>query len=241
MQDFPNFLRGIEILETMPNEYCFFNLYPMTFNKNITLLIGENGIGKSTLLESLAIKLGCPAEGGSRNFQYKTEDTHFEATEHLRLIKTGKLISDIFFYRSETYYNFMTEMRKLDEDIEGGTRINTFYGGKDLHLLSHGQSMKALYQNRFKKNGLYIMDEPEASLSAESQIDLISKIYELSLQGTQFIIATHSPILMAIPNAEIIEIGPRFHRRVKYKDTSAYYFYKKILDSDTDFIESLID
>ncbi|GAB3044735.1 AAA family ATPase [Acinetobacter apis] len=240
MKHSPSFLRGVEILDSMPTEYCFFNIYPMTFHKNVTLLIGENGIGKSTLLESLAVKLGCPAEGGSRNFKYKTEDTHFEATEHLRLIKTGKRFSDLFFYRSETYYNFMTEMRKLDEDPEGGEKINTFYGGKDLHLLSHGQSMKALYQNRFKEDGLYFMDEPEASLSAESQIDLISKIYELSLKGAQFIIATHSPILMAIPNAEIIEIGPRFHRRVAYKDTRAYYFYKKILDSDTDSIESLI-
>jgi predicted ATPase len=241
MQTFPSFLRGIDILESMPDQYCFFNIYPMSFNKNISLLIGENGTGKSTLLESLAVKLGCPAEGGSRNFNYKTEDTHFEATEHLRLIKTGKRFSDLFFYRSETYYNFMTEMRKLDSEDYGGARINSFYGGKDLHLLSHGQSMKALYQNRFSENGLYILDEPEASLSAESQIDLISTIHKLSLKGAQFIIATHSPILMAMPNAELIEIGMRYHRRVKYKDTNTYYFYKKILDSDRDFLETLIE
>lgn len=241
IQDSPNFLRGVELLNSMPDKFCFFNIYPMHFKKNITILIGENGVGKSTLLETLAVKLGCPAEGGSRNFNYKTENTHFQHVEHIRLIKTGKKISDLFFYRSETYYNFITEMRRLDKEDFGGGKINSYYGGKDLHLLSHGESMKALYTNRFTDNGLYIMDEPEASLSVENQIDLIKKITKLSLNGTQFIIATHSPILMATPNSDLIELGTRFHRRIKFQDTKAYYLYKQILDSKGEFIKDLLD
>lgn len=241
MYDQPSFLKRVEMLSSMPDEYCFFNIYPISFKKNITIIIGENGVGKSTLLETIAVKLGCPAEGGSRNFNYKTEDTHFQSIEHIRLIKTGKKIFDLFFYRSETYYNFITEMRRLDAEKFGGAKINSYYGGKDLHLLSHGESMKALYTNRFKANSLYILDEPEASLSVGNQINLINKINNLSQNGTQFIIATHSPILMAIPNADLIEFGTKSHRRTRLEDTNIYYIYKKILESNGAFIKNLLD
>lgn len=203
------------MLSSMPNEFLFFNIYPMNFKKNITVIVGENGVGKSTLLVTIAIKFGCPAEGGARNFNFKTEDTHFQSVEHIRLIKSGKRISDLFFYRSEAYYNFLTEMRKLDAEEFGGAKINSYYGGKDLLLLSHGESMKALYEHRLKPNSLYIFDEPEASLSVDNLINLIRKINQLSLKGTQFIIATHSPLLMAIPDADLIELDKKFHRRIK--------------------------
>ncbi|MDR7016300.1 AAA family ATPase [Acinetobacter sp. 3657] len=235
------FLTRVELLNTIPDDFPFLHLYPIEFKKNITVITGENGSGKSTILEALALKFGCAAEGGSINFNYKTEDTHFDYSPHLRIHKSARRIKDIFFYRSETYYNFLTEMRQLDAAASFSPPIRNAYGGKDLHMMSHGEAMKALIDHRFRAEGLYILDEPEAALSISNQINFIEKVIQLSQAGTQFIIATHSPIIMLMPNIQLLQLTENSFREVNFSDTHIAYMYKEILNSNGEFIKQIID
>lgn len=229
------------IYRNRKNDFFLDYLYPIQFIKPITIFFGENGIGKSTIMESLAVYLGCPAEGGSKNFNYFTENTHINVPD-IVVEKGEKYPKDIFFYRSETFYNFMTEMTRLDSPEFGGVKINSYYGGKELHKLSHGESMNALYTNRFKENSLYLLDEPESSLSINSQLKFIEKILTLSNKGTQFIIATHSPIIMQIPNADLLEITKKGVKRTRFKDTNIFYMYKEILlDESNSYLTNIIN
>ena len=234
-------LKRIDLLNTIPHSFPFMHLYPLCFTKNITVITGENGAGKSTILEALAVKLGCPAEGGSINFHYETENTHLDYTRHLRVSKSGKKIEDIFFYRSETYYNLLTEMRNLDSELSFDPKINSYYGGRDLHTISHGESMRALFFNRFRGGGLYILDEPEASLSIASQIDFVERIIQLAKEGAQFIIATHSPVIMLMPDIDLIQITENNYRYVDFINTNIYYLYKEILESKGEFLKNIIN
>lgn len=217
-------------------------LYPIYFTKPITLFIGDNGVGKSTILESLAVHLGCPAEGGSRNFNFKTEDTHLDYSAQLRVTKGYKQARDVFFYRSETFYTFMSEMRKLDSEVVGGAKINGYYGHQDLHTLSHGESMKALYHHRFYPESLYILDEPEAALSIHNQLQFIEKIIKLSRMGSQFIIATHSPLLMLMPEVDLLQITQQGINKVNFAETDIYYLYRELMsDKGADYLQSILN
>lgn len=233
-------LKRVDLLSSIPDSFQFMHLYPLCFTKNITVITGENGVGKSTILEALAVKLGCPAEGGSKNFNFATENTHLDYTKHLRISKSSTKIEDVFFYRSETYYNLLSEMRNLDSELSFDPKINSYYGGKDLHTISHGESMRALFFNRFRGKGLYILDEPEASLSIASQIDFVERIIQLAKEGAQFIIATHSPVIMLMPDIELIQITDNNYRYVNFTDTNIYYLYKEILESKGSFLKDII-
>lgn len=233
-------LKRVDLLKSIPDSFQFMHLYPLCFTKNITVITGENGVGKSTILEALAVKLGCPAEGGSKNFNFATENTHLDYTKHLRISKSSIKIEDVFFYRSETYYNLLSEMRNLDSELSFDPKINSYYGGKDLHTISHGESMRALFFNRFRAKGLYILDEPEASLSIASQIDFVERIIQLAKEGAQFIIATHSPVIMLMPDIELIQITDNNYRYVNFTDTNIYYLYKEILESKGSFLKDII-
>ncbi|OOF71178.1 AAA family ATPase [Rodentibacter caecimuris] len=214
------------------NNFFLDYLFPIKLTKPISIFIGENGIGKSTLMESLAVYLGCPAEGGSKNFNFFTENTHIHIPDFI-VGKGTKQPKDVFFYRSETFYTFMSEMKRLDQPEFGGGKINSYYGGVELHKLSHGESMNALYTNRFHENGLYILDEPEASLSLNSQLKFIERIVFLSRNGAQFIIATHSPIIMQTPKAELLEVTRKGIKKVSFQETNVYYMYREIINSHT--------
>lgn len=240
LKDKPLLLK-VELLSSIQEDFPFLHLFPFNFSRNITILTGENGAGKSTFLEALALKLGCPAEGGSINFNYRTEDTHIDFTKHLRLAKSGKKIKDIFFYRSETFYTFLTEMRRLDSDIQGGVKINNYYGGRDLHTLSHGEAMLALIYNRFKDNSLYILDEPEVSLSIANQINFIERIVQLSKKGTQFIIATHSPLFMMMPDVDLVQLTNNSKYEINFCDTNNFHILKELFKSEGEFIKKIID
>ena len=211
-----NFLRG---------------LFPLQFNNRITVFIGENGSGKSTLLEALAIKLGCNPEGGGKNFNFSTENTHSKLHETLMLSKGYRREKDVFFYRAETFYNLNTAIRKLDAEGSFDPEIKTYYGGVDMHCMSHGEAMEALFQNRFKAQGLYVLDEPEASLSPLRQLVFINRVMELSRKGAQFVIATHSPLIMSIPGCDLRQISEGRSEPITPADTDAYAVYKAVLNS----------
>ena len=206
-------------------------LFPLQFNNRITVFIGENGSGKSTLLEALAIKLGCNPEGGGKNFNFSTENTHSKLHETLMLSKGYRREKDVFFYRAETFYNLNTAIRKLDAEGSFDPEIKTYYGGVDMHCMSHGEAMEALFQNRFKAQGLYVLDEPEASLSPLRQLVFINRVMELSRKGSQFIIATHSPLIMSIPGCDLRQISEGRSEPITPADTDAYAVYKAVLNS----------
>ena len=206
-------------------------LFPLQFNNRITVFIGENGSGKSTLLEALAIKLGCNPEGGGKNFNFSTENTHSKLHETLMLSKGYRREKDVFFYRAETFYNLNTAIRKLDAEGSFDPEIKTYYGGVDMHCMSHGEAMEALFQNRFKAQGLYVLDEPEASLSPLRQLVFINRVKELSRKGAQFVIATHSPLIMSIPGCDLRQISEGRSEPITPADTDAYAVYKAVLNS----------
>jgi predicted ATPase len=207
------------------------DLFPLEFSSSITVFIGENGSGKSTLLEAVAIKLGCNPEGGGKNFNFSTENTHSKLHETLTLSKGYRREKDVFFYRAETFYNLSTTIRKLDAESSFDPEIKTYYGGVDLHCMSHGEAMEALFHHRFKAQGLYVLDEPEASLSPLRQLAFINRIMELSRGGAQFIIATHSPLIMSIPGCDLRQISGGRCEQIAVEDTNAYAVYKAVLNS----------
>ncbi|MFE2489450.1 AAA family ATPase [Streptomyces mirabilis] len=168
----------------------------------VTFLVGDNGSGKSTLIEALATAAGFNAEGGSRSFRFASRATESNLGDHLTLCwnrrpRTG------FFLRAESFYNVATEIERLDE---GSGELTRAYGGRSLHERSHGQSFLDLVHHRFGPNGLYVLDEPEAALSVQGCLAMMVRIRELLQQGCQFVVATHSPILLAMPDARILQI-----------------------------------
>lgn len=225
------FIQQIRLKSDRVAAHFLRGLFPLQFNNRITVFIGENGCGKSTLLEALAIKLGCNPEGGGKNFNFSTENTHSKLHETLMLSKGYRREKDVFFYRAETFYNLNTAIRKLDAERSFDPEIKTYYGGVDMHCMSHGEAMEALFQNRFKAQGLYVLDEPEASLSPLRQLVFINRVMELSRKGSQFIIATHSPLIMSIPGCDLRQISEGRSEPITPADTDAYAVYKAVLNS----------
>lgn len=199
-------LRGVERIE---------------FRRPVTYFIGENGTGKSTLLEAIAVGAGFNAEGGSKNFQFETVRREAELPRLVRLVRSPRYPSDGYFLRAESFFNVATEIDRL-----GVTRG---YGGVSLHDQSHGEAFMSLLLNRFLGDGLYVLDEPEAALSPTRQLAMIARLHELVTGGSQFIIATHSPIVMAYPDATIMLLDENGMRPVAYEETEHYRVMRDFL------------
>lgn len=213
------------------------NFEELEFDSQVTFLIGENGIGKSTFIEALAVSLDLPAEGGTENFRYETKNTTSELSKYLRIGIYNKPKTK-FFLRAESFYNFSSEVERLVEE-DGFDTLYKSYGG-NLHECSHGESFLKLIQNRFTDHGLYILDEPEAALSPQRQLTLLYLIDELAKKGSQFIIATHSPILISYRDGKILDLNNNF-KEIKYRDTDIYSLYKMYLDEPENMQHHLLD
>jgi len=207
------------------------NLQTLTFHSPVTFFVGENGTGKSTLLEAIAVGCGFNAEGGTQNFQFSTQSTHSDLHRALQFIRGYQRPKDGFFLRAESFYNVASEIDRLDRETVGLPPLRSSYGGKSLHEQSHGESFLALMLNRFGGHGLYLLDEPEAALSPSRQMSLLALMHTLVKQHSQFLIATHSPILMAYPHADIFLFDDGRITKTAYRDTEHYQITKRFLDN----------
>lgn len=205
-ETYPFNLSAVRSWETLP------------LHENVTFLVGENGSGKSTLIEAIAIAAGFNAEGGGRNFNFLTANSHSPLHESLKLVRGVKRPRDGFFLRAESFFNVATNIDELDKDPMGGSRIIDGFGGVSLHEQSHGEGFMALLSERFKGRGLYILDEPEAALSPRRQLAFLRRLHELVDNDSQFVIATHSPIILAYPDAWIYEMTPDGPKRVAWEE-----------------------
>jgi predicted ATPase len=217
------------------------NLHSLDLHPAVTFIVGENGSGKSTLLEAMAVAWGFNPEGGTRNFQFQTRASHSPLHQYLLLVKGIKRPKDGFFLRAESFFNLGTDIERMDAEPAPAPPVINSYGGRSLHEQSHGESFFALLTKRFGGNGFYILDEPEAALSPSRQLAMMSRIHQLVQKRSQFVIATHSPILMAYPNAWLYQITTEGLVRIEYQQTEHYIVAKRFLSNTEAELQRLLD
>lgn len=208
----------------------------LDFQKRVTFFVGENGTGKSTLLEAIAVAYGFNPEGGTLNYRFSTYDDVSELCAAIRISKGFKRPGGSYFFRAESFFNLATKAEEYDLDNPAGRS----YGGRGLHDQSHGESFLAFFQS-FRKEGLYIMDEPEAALSPQRQLTLFIQIARMAEAGAQFLIATHSPILLGIPGAEILSFDEGQIHPCDYEDTESYQVTETFINHREALIRRLLE
>jgi predicted ATPase len=204
----------------------------LDFSPGVTFLIGENGSGKSTLIEAVAILLGLNAEGGSQNFNTAFRPSESELHRFLVPVRGVRRPRRRFFLRAESLFNIATEVEQ--RGLMG-------YGWENLHERSHGEAFLWLLRERFDAEGLYILDEPEAALSPKRQLAMLSRIDSLVRTGSQLIIATHSPILMAYPHALLYVLDESGIHPTSYEDTEHYNITRDFLTARDSFLRRLVE
>ena len=221
-----SYLRKITVLK---------NLERFEFANPVTFFAGENGSGKSTLLEAIAIASGFNPEGGTKNYHFHTYDSHSELYNALSVVRGSRRERWGFFLRAESFYNVSTMEEEYAKDEKGKYIVEPLM----LHEMSHGQSFMEIIKRNFT-SGLFIIDEPEAALSPAKQLELIVMIHNCVENGSQFIIASHSPILLGYPDAEIISFDGEELSRIRYEDTSSYWITRRFVNNRTKMLNELI-
>jgi len=233
----------LQTVSIRPDAEIDFDAYPFTIpavrelghlelHPDVTFFVGENGAGKSTVLEGIALALGYSPEGGTRNFQLSTAQSESSLHDVLRLARSFRKPRDGYFLRAESFYNVATFMDDVGY-LDG-------YGGKSLHARSHGEAFMALLTHKFRGRGLYLMDEPEAALSPNRQLAALTAIHQLVQDESQFIIATHSPILLSYPHAKILQFDGTGITEVAFEDTEHYTVTRDFLNNYPRRLEQLL-
>lgn len=210
------------------------NLHDLTLHPKVTYFVGDNGTGKSTLLEAIAVNFGFNAEGGSRDFNFSTRASHSSLHEYIKVAKGIIRPKDHFFLRAESFYNVATEVDNL------GLNHTESYDNRSLHDQSHGESFFTLMTRRFRGNGLYLLDEPEAALSPTRQMSVLTIMHNLIRKDSQFIIVTHSPIILAYPESTIYLFSEEAITPVEYTETEHYTVTRDFLDRRERLLEILL-
>ncbi len=252
--DSKQFIESV-ILKT--NEVPSFDEYPydipairsltqLPLHPKVTYFIGDNGAGKSTLLEAIAVCAGFNAEGGSKNFNFSTRASHSELHSYLMLRKGTQRPRDGYFFRAESFFNAATTIEQIDDDPDNmnynsGPPISLGYGNRPLHEQSHGESFLALMLNRFGGNGVYLLDEPEAALSPAKQMSVLSAMHNLINQHSQFVIVTHSPILMAYPDSTIYCFSDGPIAPIDYEETEHYTITRDFIERREQIMRILLE
>jgi predicted ATPase len=214
------------------------SLRTLTFSPSrITFFTGENGSGKSTLLEAIALNYGLSLEGGNRNFAFDAEiaqgDT-YPLARALKLSFRGARTGEGFFFRAETLFNLATDI-----DEKGLTQG---YGDRSLHARSHGEAFMTVLDYKFRRSGLFLLDEPEAALSPQRQLSFIILLHQTlrDYPDAQFLISTHSPILLGLPNAQILHFDDTGIHPIAYEDTPAYQITRRFLNAPDSMLQRLL-
>ena len=207
------------------------DLSELELDPYVTFLTGANASGKSTLIEAIAVAAGMNPEGGGRNFTFETRATHSALGDVIRLVRGIRRPRTDFFLRAESFYTLASAVEQLG--VENG------YGGRSLHEQSHGQSFLTILSERFRPDGLYLLDEPESALSPQGQLAMLRRLYELVDDGSQFVIATHSPILLSFPLARIYELSEKGISTVAYDDAETVELYRSFLAAPDGFLHHL--
>jgi predicted ATPase len=219
----PPFLKSVTLRRDLVESFEGFpysipaikHLTTIELHPRVTFFVGENGTGKSTLLEAIAVAEGFNAEGGSRHAMFKTRDTHNDDLPRKLWLGRNKIPrGDSYFLRAESFYNLSSYIDEIG--------MSHAYGDRPLHQQSHGEAFLSLMVERLSGNGLYLMDEPEAALSPQRQLTFLAALHDLVQQGGQFVIATHSPIIMAYPDAAILHFTADGITPINYHDTEHY-------------------
>jgi predicted ATPase len=205
----------------------------LTFHKPITFFVGENGSGKSTMLEAIAVAYGFNPEGGTRNYSFSTYDSHSELCNAIRLARGYKKAGWGYFLRAESFYNVATAEEEYSKEPGG---IPQYF-----HQKSHGESFLAMAQSNFKANGVYLLDEPEAALSPQRQLTLLLEIVGCAKEDSQFIIVTHSPILLGMPGAEILSFDGGEIHPCEYEETDSYQVTEMFINNREQILKRLLE
>ena len=244
----PLYIRSVHIAQELPDSEYYSDLPAirhirknsgLAFTKPVTFIVGENGIGKSTLIEAIAVSAGFNPEGGTLNFQFSTSDTHSSLHDYVRITRGVRRNTDGFFLRAESFYNAATYLDEVETHSPSPMGPYGAYGGKSLHKQSHGESFLALVENRFSGDGLYILDEPEAALSPMRMLRMMVSIRELAKAGAQFLISTHSPILMTLPDADLIQFNDEGLQHVSYRETEHFQISSAFLQNPERILREL--
>ncbi len=210
------------------------DLHELALDPHVTFLAGENGSGKSTLVEAIAVAAGFNPEGGSRHARLSTRDSQSALHRHLRLVKGRRKFRDGYFLRAESFFNVATYIEGLDAGLGP-------YGGRSLHEQSHGESFIALIRNRFGPNSFFVLDEPEAALSVRGVLALMRRMHDLAAEGSQFVISTHSPILLGYPGATIYFLSEQGIEKTSYESTEVVELTRSFLADRDQFLRHLFE
>jgi len=208
---------------------------PLKLHRGLTYLVGPNGSGKSTLLEAIATAAGMNPEGGSSNYRFATRESHSSLGAAVRLHRGARRPRTDFFLRVESLFTAATYLERLPD------HPLTPYGDRSLHEQSHGESFLAILLHRFGANGLYMLDEPEAALSTQNCLTFLARTHQLLEEGSQLIVATHSPLILGYPDALIYECNEEGLQTIAYDDAEPVRLTRSFLDAPERFLRELLD
>jgi predicted ATPase len=219
------------------------NLSEIDLRSRVCFFAGENGSGKSTLIEAIAAHYGFGREGGNRNFLNDSTESNHSIDPLVKALRLSfdKRTGAGFFLRAESFFNTVSHMDNLDKEPAGSPPISAFYGGRSLHTRSHGETFLTLLDLKFRRNGLFLLDEPEAALSPQRQLSFLVLLHDVlrKYKDAQFIISTHSPVLLGYPKAQILSFDEETIREIEYEQTAPLQIVRGFLNNRASFLDEL--
>ena len=215
------------------------DLSELPLDPRVTFFVGENGSGKSTLVEAIAVAAGFNPEGGSRHVTVNTRASQSPLHRHVRLVRGTRKFRDGYFLRAESFFNVATHLDQMRHEPGGGGALAP-YGGRSLHEQSHGESFISLIKNRFGPNGFFVLDEPEAALSLRGVLALMRRMHDLVAQGSQFVVSTHSPVLLGFPDATIYLLSDDGITRTTFDASDVVTLTRSFLENREQFLRHLL-